>query len=236
MSGRDVRGPSGAARPKLSSSSSSSSRRAASAFLLVAALAVASGGGCAHKDVAVDFSETPRDYVAKDYGRIYERWTRHESVLQEADVALEVWATFKSWDFREAYIERYADIYSLSDADRKTLRTAQQEAFHAAYEFHVTAQSTNYKWNDLEKDSSAWRATLVDALGHELVPEHVRLEKLPDVYEREFFPAKTPFSKTYSIRFTAGSEHGDFVGLASGSITLRIASPAGRIELRWHSS
>jgi hypothetical protein len=222
MSGRGVRGPSGAPRPK------------ALGPFVVAVLAVALG--CATKEPTVDFSETPRDYVAKDYERVYERWTRHQTALKDVDVALEVWATFKSWDFREAYIERYAEIYSLSDADRKTLRTAQQDAFHAAYEFHLTAQSTNYKWNDLEKDSSAWRATLVDALGHELSPEHIKVEKLPDVYEREFFPAKGPFTKSYSVRFAAGGEQGDFVGLASGSILLRLASPAGRIELRWHSS
>jgi hypothetical protein len=207
----------------------------ASCLALVVVLAGSLGCGT-RKDVAVDFSETPRDYVAKDYERVYERWTRHDKALLDVDIALEVWATFKSWDYREAYVEHYADVYALSDAARTTLRTAQRDALHAAYEFHVTAQATNYKWNDLEKESSAWRATLVDALGHELTPERIRVEKFPDVYEREFFPAKTPFSKTYSLRFTPDAEHGDFVGLASGSITLRLASPAGRIELRWHSS
>jgi hypothetical protein len=193
------------------------------------------GASCARKDFAVDFSETPRNYVAKDYERIYERWTRRERALQDVDIALEVWATFKSWDYREAFVERYSAVYSLSDADRQTLRTAQREAFHTAYEFSVTAQSTNYKWNDLEKANSAWRATLVDALGHELTPEYIRIEKLPDVYEREFFPAKGPFTKTYAIRFLV-SEGTDFVGLASGSITLRFASPAGRVECKWHSN
>jgi hypothetical protein len=232
MSGRGVRGPSGAARP-----GGLRARLAAAARVSSLALGVVALGACgARKDFVVDFSETPRDYVAKDYERIYERWTRHDRALADVDIALEVWATYKSWDFREAYVERYAGIYGLSDADRKTLRTAQQEAFHAAYEFHVTAQSTNYKWNDLEKSSSPWRATLIDALGHELSPEYIRVEKLPDVYEREFFPAKTPFSKTYSIRFLAGADQGDFVGLSSGSITLRLASPAGRLTLLWHGT
>jgi len=182
----------------------------------------------------VDFSETPRDYVAKDYGDVYERWTRHDFAMHDIEKALEVWATYKSWDFREAYIERYASIYSLSDGDRSTLRNAQREAFHRAYEFHVTAQSANYKWNDLEKSSSPWRVTLLDALGHELAPEAatIKVEKLPDAYEREFFPAKNPFSKTYSIRFVAPANT-DFAGVASGSIVLRIASPLGRIELAW---
>ena len=202
---------------------------------LVVACALAAGCG-QQKYAAVDFSDAPREYVGKDYEQVYARWTRHQQVLEEADVALEVWATYKSWDFREAYIERYAEIYSLSDDDKKTLRTAQHDVAHAAYEFHVTAQATNYKWNDLEKASSAWRTTLVDALGHELAPEYVRVQKLPEPYEEAFFPARTPFTKTYVIRFDVPTDAATFAGTKSGSLTLRIASPMGRVELTWHGS
>ena len=204
------------------------------ALLAIAALAMVA---CqSDKAARVDFSDTPREYVSKDYGDVYERWTRHDFAQHDIEKALEVWVTFKSWDFREAYIERYAAIYTLPDADRATLRNAQRDAFHRAYEFHMTSQSANYKWNDLEKSSSPWRVTLLDALGHELGPEAatIKVEKLPDAYEREFFPAKNPFSKTYSIRFVA-PPNGDFAGLKSGSITLRIASPLGRIELTWRA-
>jgi hypothetical protein len=202
---------------------------------LLAAL-LAAGLGCAKdKHVRVDFSETPREYLAKDYEKVYERWTRHQYTLHEVDKALEVWATFKSWDFREAYIERYVATYGLAAEERDTLRKAQLEAFRRAYEFHVTAQSSEYKWNDLEKKSSPWRITLVDALGHELAPETIKVEKLPDAYESIFFPTKTPFSKTYTIRFVPEPE-GEFVGLKSGALTLRIVSPIGKIELDWQSS
>jgi hypothetical protein len=192
--------------------------------------------GCAvQKQIAVDFSETPRDYLPADYSGVYQRWTRHDFASHEVDKSLEVWATFKSWDFRESYIEKYAAIYNLSDAKRAELRQAQRDAYHTAYEFHLTAQSANWDWNDLDKRSTAWVVTLVDALGHELPSERVRLEKLPDAYEREFFPSKTPFSKTYAIRFIAPAPGGEFAGVKSGSLTLRIASPIGRIELFWKS-
>jgi len=194
------------------------------------------GAGCAtQKQVRVDFSETPRDYLPNDYTGVYERWTRHDFAEHDVDKALDVWATFKSWDFREAYIEKYASIYSLSDAKRIELREAQQEANRQAFEFHVTAQSANWDWNDLEKASSPWRVTLLDALGHELPSERVRIEKLPDAYEREFFPAKTPFTKTYSVRFIMPAPGGDFAGVRSGSLTLRFASPIGRVDLVWKS-
>lgn len=201
----------------------------------LAALPLAWGAGCPkNQQVRVDFSETSRDYVAKDYEKVYERWTRHQYALHEVDKALEVWATFKSWDFREAYIERYVATYGLSQDERDALRKAQLEAFRRSYEFHVTAQSADWKWNDLEKKSSPWRVTLVDALGHELQPEPIRVEKFPDAYESVFFPTKTPFSKTYTIRFLPDPE-GEFGGVKTGTLTLRIVSPIGKIELEWQS-
>jgi hypothetical protein len=203
---------------------------------VAAAAIVVLATGCAGKPVRVDFSETPKDYLARDYGEVYERWTRHHSALHNTDVALEAWATFKSWDFRQAYIERYASIYGLSQTDRATLRQAQLEGSRNTYEFLVTALSTEYRWNDLERASSAWRITLIDALGHELPPTEVKVEKFPDAFEREFFPAKNQFNraftKTYAIRFSV-AEAAEFAGVKSGAITLRLASPIGRLELVW---
>jgi hypothetical protein len=199
-------------------------------------LALVLVGGCTvQRQVRVDFSEAPRDYLPGDYEGVYKRWTRHDYAQHElVDKALEVWATYKSWDFREAYIARYAAVYSLSDSERNKLRQAQLEAYRGAYEFIVTAQSAKYEWNDLEKSSSAWRVTLLDGVGHELPAQRVRVEKLPDAYEREFFPAKTPFSKTYSIRFIPPTE-GEFAGVRSGELTLRFDSPIGRVEIHWQS-
>ncbi len=210
---------------------------ARSCFIALAVAFALVGGSCAtQKEVRVDFSETPRDYLPNDYPGVYQRWTRHDySVEKVVDKSLEVWATFKSWDFRESYIEKYAAIYSLSDAKRIELRQAQHEAYQQAFEFHVTAQSASWDWNDLEKASTAWRVTLLDALGHELPSERVRIEKLPDAYERAFFPDKTPFTKTYSVRFIMPAPGSEFAGVRSGSLTLRFASPIGRIDLVWKS-
>jgi hypothetical protein len=182
----------------------------------------------------VDFSTRARDYGPRDYPVVYERWTRHGKVLQDIDSALEVWATYKSRDYREAFVARYGDVYSLSAADRESLRHAQREAAVASYEFVVTAQSANFRWNDLEKKSSPWRVTMLDDSGHALVPEGVKVEKLPDLFEREFFPVKTPFTKTYTIRFPrAAGKDTDFTGERDGHIILRFAGPLGHADLEW---
>jgi len=217
-------------------------------------VALAAASCTSQRPATVDFSETPREYRAKDYGAAYERWTRHDVIRWDyVDAALEVWATFKSWDFREAYVEHYAGIYVLSEADKATLRAAQLETSRNTYEFHITAQSARYSWNDLEKRNSPWRVSLIDGLGHELTPDSLRLEKLPNAYEIEFFPAKTPFSRSYLVRFSkapppgpspapgqaagqAASGENEFFGTRSGSLTLRIASPLGRTDLVWQGS
>jgi hypothetical protein len=186
------------------------------------------------KPPVVDFSQSPEDYRSEDYPTVYERWTRHEKVTSNLESALEVWATYKSRDYREAFVAHYAGAYAMNDVDRDRLRQSQLEAASTTYEFVVTAQSANYRWNDLEKKNSPWRVSLLDGAGREITAEELRVEKYPDLFEREFYPVKTPFTKTYVVRFlrSAGKDDG-FAGERSGRIVLRFAGPLGRADLVW---
>jgi hypothetical protein len=192
--------------------------------------------GCASSSgKPVDFSETIRDYRPSDYVAVYRNWTRHGKLVGEVGTIIEAWATYKSWDFRQAYVANYASIYDLSDSDRETLKRAQLEASRANYEFHVAVQMTSEKWNDLERKSSPWRVTLLDGAGAELGPTSIRIAKLPEIYENEFFPNRTEFTRIYQISFAHPNSEASFAGAASGRLALRIASPAGRIEYVWES-
>lgn len=210
---------------------------------LAVAIGVLSAACGTAKSPAVDFSPAPREYGADAYPEVWGRWTRHDKVLHELESALEIWATYKSPEFREAFVARYAEAYRLSDEDRERLRVAQKESGAAAYEFVVTAQSASYRWNDLDKKSSAWRISLRDASGHELAPEKVTYEKVPEMYEREFFPVKTPFTRLYTVRFARpGASRQErrvtdenFVGERSGELVLRFAGPFGGADLSWRA-
>ena len=63
----------------------------------------------------------------------------------------------------------------------------------------------------------------------------IKVEKLPEAYEREFFPAKTPFSKTYSVRVRRA--RGAATSPASSQVRSSFASPVpiGRVELTWRA-
>ncbi len=181
----------------------------------------------------VSFSDATRDYRPTDYLSVYENWTRHAKLWQwDVGTLIEAWATYKSWDFRQAYVAQYASIYE--DSDRAAILRSQLEASRASYEFHVAVQTTTDQWNDLERKNTPWRVTLLDATGAELGPTSIQVVKLPELYESKFFPSRTEFTRSYEISFAHPSNGGQpFAGPASGRLILRFASPMGRIELVW---
>ena len=193
--------------------------------------------GCAStRTQTVDFSDTTKSYRYDDYPSVLEAWTRHAKLVQDVGTVMEVWATFQSWDFRQAYIAKYSKIYDLPEGEREALAKSEREKARAVYDIHLVAQSTNERWNDFANKDSAWRLTLLDGTGAELASTSIKVQKLPDAYESEFFPTRTPFSKTYAVRFVPPEGTGDaFVGPASGRLILRFASPLGKLEVAWEA-
>lgn len=182
----------------------------------------------------VDFSDATKSYRSPEYAGVLEAWTRHAKTVQDIGTVLEIWATLKSWDFRQAYTAKYAKVYDLPEGERESLSKSQHDQAKAVFEVHLVAQSTNYRWNDLGNRNSPWRITLLDGTGAELAPTSVKVERFPDIYESEFFPMRTPFSKTYTLRFVR-PDGDSFVGPASGRLILRLASPAGKVEVTWEA-
>jgi hypothetical protein len=195
------------------------------------------GGACAQsQNRPVDFAEVNREYRGRDYPSVHDAWTRHAKLVRVVGTVIEAWATYKSWDFRQAYVAYYSEIYSLSDADRAALLQSQLEASRASYEFHLIVQTTSDRWNDLDRRTSPWRITLLDGTGAELAPTSITVAKLPELYESQFFPDRTEFSRTYVVTFArpVGQAEG-FVGPASGRLQLRIVSPMGSVEMSWEA-
>ena len=201
-----------------------------------AIVAVGLAGCATSRPPTVDFSEAAKGYRAGDYTAVFKSWTRHFQLVQDVGTVMEIWATFMSWDFRQAYIAKYAKAYDLPDSERDALAKSQKEAARAVYEIHLVAQSTTDTWIDFEKKSSPWRLTLLDGTGAEIAPTTIKVEKLPELYENEFFPTKTPFSRTYTVRFVRPDGGGEsFAGPTSGRLILRVDSPVGKVEVVWES-
>src|SRR5450432_4000760 len=93
--------------------------------------------GCAEPTISL--ANGPREYVPSDYAQVLKKWTRNESVvaLSELSAQLNVTATYESWDFRWAYVIRYAADYRLTIEQRRVLMERTLHETEDDHEFYV---------------------------------------------------------------------------------------------------
>jgi hypothetical protein len=178
----------------------------------------------------------PREYVPSDYPQVLKRWTRTESIIElaELDNKLTVTATFESWDFRWAYVVRYAADYRLTVEQRRQLldRTLRETADD--HEFYVALYGTNWRWIDLSRPTSAWIVRLIDDQGNETAPSKIESIVKPSALEERYFPYTTTWRRVFRLRFprSTGDGRPTIAGTARW-FGLRFAGAEGNGELRW---
>ncbi|HEU4534932.1 MAG TPA: hypothetical protein VFS00_12470 [Polyangiaceae bacterium] len=205
--------------------------------LVAGLLGLGTGGlaGCGGAK-QVSLAEGPRQYVPFDYDQVLKRWTRTESLvaLSELDDLLTVTSTFESWDFRWAYVVRYAADYRLTIDQRKRLLESTLSDARAKHQFYIALYGPNRRWNDISRKNSAWIVRLIDDKGNETAPEEIVAIAKPGAIERTYFPYTTIFRQAFRIRFP--------VLLADGRRTvasdahwfgLRFAGAQGNQDLVW---
>lgn len=193
-------------------------------------------GGCGGTKT-VSLAEGPRQYVPFDYDQVLKRWTRTESLisLSELDDLLTITATFESWDFRWAYVVRYAADYRMTIEQRKRLLESTLSDVRAKHQFYIALYGPNRRWNDISRKNSAWIVRLIDDRGNESAPEEIVSIVKPGAIERTYFPYTSTFRQAFRVRFP--------VLLADGRRTvsqearwfgLRFAGAQGNQDLIWH--
>jgi hypothetical protein len=183
----------------------------------------------------VSLAEEPREYVATDYEVVLARWTRTEHLiaLSELDDLLTVTATFESWDFRWAYVVRYAQDYRLSVEQRRVLLEATLNDTRAHHQFFVALYGNNRRWADLTKPTSAWIVRLIDDKGNETAPEEIVAIPKPGPIERTYFPYASVWRHVFRIKFPAVTANGSTIARDAKRVGLRFAGAQGIEELHW---
>jgi hypothetical protein len=197
------------------------------------ALAVALLIGCGQP--RVNLREGPREYVATDYEHVLSRWTRTEQLiaLAELDDILTVSATFESWDFRWAYVVRYAQDYRLPIEQRRLLLDATLAETRLHHQFSIALYGSNRRWQDLSKPTSAWIVRLIDDRGNETAPEEITAIAKPGAIDRTYFPYTTVWRQAFRIKFPASTPKGPTIARDATSVSLRFSGVQGSEELRW---
>jgi hypothetical protein len=153
------------------------------------------------------------------------------------DDLLTVTSTFESYDFRWAYVVRYAQDYRLTvDQRRQLLETTLAET-KTRHQFFVALYGANPRWSDLARPNTAWIVRLIDDQGNETAPEEIVPIKRPGAIERTYFPYTSPWRQAYRIRFPVVTTDGrSTIAPHARWFGLRFAGAQGNEELRWELS
>lgn len=184
----------------------------------------------------VSLARGPREYVASDYERVLERWTRNEELFvpTELNTVLNVTATYEAWDFRWAYVVRYAEDYRLTVGQRRALLERSLEETNEFHQFYVALYADHYKWADLKADEAAWIMRLIDDLGNETAPVDIEAIRKPGAIEKTYFPYTTPWRRAYRVRFPVARADGrPTIAPNARWFGLRFAGAQGNEQLVW---
>jgi hypothetical protein len=189
---------------------------------------------CASAPMKVSLAEPAHPVTAKDYVDALKTWTRHGHLRSDFDQALDVDATFRSPEFRDAYAAKYIALYRIGPENQAHTRGELLSDGADTYEFHVETATHDYVLNDLTSAKTVWRITLVDDQGHEVAPVRVTGLKERRALDQEFYPYTTVFSRGWTLRFPRTRADGSpVVGGDTRSLTLRFAGPQGSVDLVW---
>ncbi len=205
-------------------------RRRALALVLVSSALAACGMP------AVQLNEGPREYAPTDYELVLERWTRSADLIvpSNLDNVLGVTATYESWDFRWAYVVRYAEDYRLTVDQRGALLQRSLSESRQSHEFYVALYAQRHKWNDLTADDPAWIVRLIDDQGSESAPTSIEPIKRPGAIERTYFPYTSPWRSAYRISFAKFRADGrPTISPRAQWFGLRFAGAQGHQALVW---
>ena len=183
----------------------------------------------------VSLTTGPREYVPTDYAHVLELWTRTEQLitLSELDDLLTVTATYESWDFRWAYVVRYAQDYRLTVQQRREVLERTLAESQTSYHFYVALYGTKWRWDDLTRPNSSWIVRLIDDLGNETAPAKLELVK-PGPLEFRYFPYTSPHRHCFRIEFPRVSADGKpTIAPTAKWFGLRFAGAQGNNELIW---
>ena len=205
--------------------------RAALAPAFALALAVG-GAACAAAPPPLKLSDAWPSQTA-DFEDVNKAWTRKAIMRGEYQQALEVYAIFRSPEWRAARAAHIAQLRNVQGSSRDAMLAAERTA--AEGDFEVTLVVTTYERseNDLHRgDRSVWRVALVDDAGVETAPTKIVRDRRPAEILRAELPMLGDFATVYVATFPRAA-----AVLHDGAkrVALRMWSTRGSVELVWAS-
>lgn len=186
--------------------------------------------------VPLTLHEGTRAFTPSEYPSVYNSWTKESSSFSFGTLqdVLSVSATFESWEFRWAYLVRYAHDHGLTTAERQRLLDSSLTDARATHRFFVTLAGPDWRESDLSSERSAWRVFLVDDRGRRTAPALIEKVEHPSQAERVYFPSVSKQRWVFRISVPAVQADGTpTIAPSAPFVILRFTGALGAVDLQW---
>jgi hypothetical protein len=201
-------------------------RAAAAVAVLWATAAACSAAAPRPVTLTEQWPESPRAY-----GEANRDWTRSADLHGGFDKLLEVAATFKSPEWRAAYVAERAKRERLPAEGHAELLASEQQEATDYYDVQLIVATYDERENDLQKGKrSVWRLALIDDQGRQVTPISIKRDRRPAEIVRAYFPAMNALAQAYIARFPKDAA---LLREGASKFTLRMSSARGAVELVW---
>ncbi len=183
--------------------------------------------GCAAKEEAIKPSLV--------YFDVLPQMTKGKKVIDNLESKLFIYATYKNWPLREAYVEEYVRRYQMDNSQKERLKVIEKESDERFNEFFVAVYIPDERWNDFDQPSSIWKIYMDDEKGNRLYPLEIKKADVNSPLIREFYPHLDLWSSGYIVKFPKYMISGEepFPGKDANYFRLIITGVVGSAELEW---
>ncbi len=204
-------------------------------ILLIVILTVCQGCQIVSSVKQLEASSDP--YQGSNYKAVVMKWTIEARIYRGLALELMSSATFKSPEFREAYVNEYARTYKLSREEKEKLIKDQKEASLIYNDFIMAAYVPDKKWNDFNKKDSIWKIHLNAGNGKKIKPLEIRKIKKIGAVFTHFYPYINTWDLIYLVRFPAKLPGTDekIIDDTWSNIKIVITSVLGTTEMVWNN-
>lgn len=166
-----------------------------------------------------------------DYDDARDEWTRSQETYESFESRLFIDATLKTGPFIERYVDAYARIFDLTEAQRAALADSEYQEARTGWTVVAAVFTHDPDWDDLDPDAGIWSIYLENAAGERLqVGEVDELDDDNPTWVR-LFPYVGYHDTLYELRFPR-PEGTSFAG-PGDRIALVITGAPARVRLEW---
>jgi len=181
------------------------------------------------------FIKSTKPYLTQGYKDALNRWTREARVYKGLGNELIVSVTFKSREFRLAYVQEFAKAYRLTRHEEEKLLKDQLRAANMYHDFIMAAYVPENRLNDFDSLNSIWKIYLINNRNERVVPLEVSRVKERRLALAHFFPYISPWKIVYQIRFPTkiSGTNVDIIDENTTKIRVIVTSMLGTAEMSW---